>query len=426
MEQPTNLMMITGLLTFDQVPEVRRLKETLRHRLCWHERFRCKVVEPTHGLGLPAWVEDPEFDLDRHMVVEELGDCTDAAFMGRISQLMSQPLERGRPLWEFRLFPGQAGGAAMLVRLHHAIGDGIALMRVLLKLCDLKREAPWPEPLPPRVRAQRQQGSWERARRLANHLLHEGHELLFHPGQAIETGQALARVLSLPPDTDTAFRGPLSQTKVAAVSPVYDLAAIKQLSKRLSCTINDLLMCTLAGGLGRSLSRFQTVPPNLLIRGVVPVDLRGGHAEELGNRFGLVFLTLPVGISDPRERLHQVRQGMSRLKCSPEALVTYELLSAVGLTPADIEKSIIEWFGNKATAVVTNLPGPQQQLYLAKARIESVMYWVPQSGRLGLGVSILSYAGQVRVGIATDAGLIPDPQLLQEDFRMSYEEMEAL
>ncbi len=429
MELPSNLMMISGLLTFDRMPDVEHLSAIFEHRLCRYERFRCQVVEPALGLGLPSWQLDHDFRVENHLRVEKL----DKPLMERVGELMSEPLDRSRPLWEFRLFPNVDGGAALLGRLHHAIGDGIALMRVLLNLGDSQREAPWPEATPQEVQREPREGPFEKAKRVANQLLHEGHDLLFHPSQAsqlarqgLQASQALARLVSLSPDQESVFRGPLQNRKVAAVSPPLELAPIKALGKRLGCTINDILMGTLAGGLGRSLARWQSVPSDLQIRAVVPVDLRAGQADHLGNHFGLVFLELPVGEPHPGRRLQKVRQNMQNLKESAEAVVAFELLSAVGMVPAEIEKWVIQWFGNKATAVVTNLPGPRERLYLAGARVDSVMYWVPQSGRLGLGVSVLSYADQVRVGIASDAELIPHPEYLVEDFLVSYQELAQL
>ena len=427
MERPDNLMMICGLLTFDRPPERDRVLALLKHRLCAHLRFRSRVVEA--AVGLPYWSEVLDLKMDDHLIYEELADPSPQVLMERVGELMGQPLDRSRPLWEFRVFPqahtGVAGeSAAMLVRLHHAIGDGISLMRVLLNLADLSPNEPWPTPgeaAPSPVLT-----LWERARRMTERWLHRGHDLLLHPGQGYEVSKSLARVLALPPDVAHPLRGNLGPAKRACASLPLELDEVKRRCKRVGCTINDLLMGALAGALGKTLSRRMALPDEMELRAVVPVDLRGGDSRELSNRFGLVFLRLPVGCTDPAERLQRTRKNMLELKNSPEALVTYELLSAVGATPREWEAAIINWFGDKASAVVTNLPGPRQPLYLGNARIESVMYWVPQSGHLALGISFLSYAGRIRLGVASDAGLLPDPEELQRDFLECYQEMEFL
>src|SRR5438067_1017192 len=144
------------------------------------------------------------------------------------------------------------------------------------------------------------------------------------------------------------------------------------------------------------------------IRASVPVNLRPlDRAHELGNAFGLVFLTLPIGIADPARRLRAIKKEMDGLKQSPEALVAFGVLSLMGLAPVEIEQAGLRFFGSKATAVLTNVPGPRQPLYLAGRKIGKVMFWVPQSGHLGIGISIISYEGGVMLGIATDAR--PEP-----------------
>ena len=167
----------------------------------------------------------------------------------------------------------------------------------------------------------------------------------------------------------------------------------------------------------------NVIKEGTVVRAVVPVDLRRRSGEELGNKFGLVFMNLPIGIADPREQLAAVKAFMNELKESPQAVMVLGLLSAVGTIPAELEKRVVGLFGASATAVLTNVPGPQEPLLLAGKEISSLMFWVPQSGGLGLGLSILSYNQQVRVGIATDAGLVDKPELLVQDVEAAFEEL---
>jgi hypothetical protein len=162
------------------------------------------------------------------------------------------------------------------------------------------------------------------------------------------------------------------------------------------------------------------------LRAVVPVNLRPeSEIVKLGNRFGLVFLALPVGIEDHGERLQELKRRMDAIKNSSEPMVIYALLNAVGLAGPEVEKIALQIFGSKATGVMTNVPGPRKEIYLAGKAMRSMMFWVPQSAKLGLGVSILSYAGQVRLGVATDAGLVPDPDTIIADFQEEMEMMMA-
>ena len=160
---------------------------------------------------------------------------------------------------------------------------------------------------------------------------------------------------------------------------------------------------------------------------MIPVNLRPIEDEPaLGNHFGLVFLSLPVGIADPIDRLYELKHRMDALKGSSEAVVALGILGALGLSPTEIKNIIIDTFQSKATAVMTNVPGPREKRYLAGVAMDSVMFWVPQAGRLGLGVSILSYAGSVRLGVATDAKLVPDPERITEAFHHKFNELMKL
>ena len=160
----------------------------------------------------------------------------------------------------------------------------------------------------------------------------------------------------------------------------------------------------------------------IAIRASVPVNLRPvDQAQTLGNAFGLVFLTLPIGTVDPVRRIRIIKQEMDELKRSPDAIVAFGVLNLIGHAPVEVEQLGLRFFGSKATAVLTNVPGPRQALYLAGRKIDNVMFWVPQSGHLGLGISILSYDGGVRLGIATDAGLVPDPERIVESFEVEFE-----
>jgi hypothetical protein len=160
------------------------------------------------------------------------------------------------------------------------------------------------------------------------------------------------------------------------------------------------------------------------MRAMVPVNLRGaGPIEKLGNRFGLVTLLLPVGTVNPLMRLQQVHDRMEALKSSYQPLVAYGLLAVAGLAPEVVQKQGLDMLANKASAVMTNVPGPRDALYLCGRRISDLMFWVPQSGDIGLGVSILSYAGGVQFGLITDAGRVPDPERIVAGFAAELERL---
>lgn len=157
---------------------------------------------------------------------------------------------------------------------------------------------------------------------------------------------------------------------------------------------------------------------------MVPVNLRPlNEAYKLGNRFGLVPLVLPIGIANPVERLVAVRARMAELKGSFQPLLAFGVLALSGMVVKPVQAAITGLFAKKATAVMTNVPGPREPLTLCGRRIEQLMFWVPQSGDIGMGVSILSYAGSVQFSLITDARMCPDPEAIIERFAPEFDKL---
>ncbi len=439
MEDPTNLMMITGVLIFGQPMDYERLKATLQRNLLRFDRFRQRVVPPLLPTGRYTWEDDPDFDMDYHLqraVLPPPGDQT--ALQELVSLLASAQLDLSRPLWQFHLVEGYGDGCALICRLHHCIGDGMALVYVLLSMTETGPDAPWPllEPSAPRPARRHPPLSTltrplRSAGRVAQTAWRECQATRNDPSRltgAAKTGlrgaAAAGRLVLLWPDPKTAFKGPLGVAKRAAWTDIIPLSQVKFVGKTLGGTVNDVLLTALSGALGRYLhSRGERVE-GLNVRAIVPVNLRQpGTEDELGNKFGLVFLALPLGIADPVERLHTLKERMDALKDSLEAPVAFGILSLIGSVPKTVQDVGVNLFGMKGTAVVTNVKGPPIPLYLAGAPLESLMFWVPQSGHLGMGVSILSYKGEVLMGVITDAGLVPDPEAIVTAFHREFEAM---
>ena len=334
MEDPTNLMMVTGVLVFERPLDFRRVTELLRDRLLPIPRFTQRVVEPRMPFAGPRWETDAHFDLRSHFHRVSLrppGD--DAALRELVSDLMSTPLDYSKPLWQYHLIEGVGDGSALLCRIHHSIGDGIALVRVLVSMADGAEEAHdagephephgW-ERLGPLLRPAARAIS--RTLEVTGTLMHEGTEALAHPERLLELASrgasgvdALARLLLMEPDPATPFEG-LGNFKRAAWSRPIPLEDVKAAGKALGATVNDVLLAV-TGALRRYLESHGSPAAGLEFRAVVPVNLRPKGAEhELGNRFGLVFLPLPVGIQNPVERLFELKERMDEIKRSPEAL----------------------------------------------------------------------------------------------------------
>ena len=226
-----------------------------------------------------------------------------------------------------------------------------------------------------------------------------------------------ARLLLMGPDPKTAYKGKLGVAKQAAWSEPIPLEDVKLIGRAVGGTVNDVLMSAAAGAMGRYLASNGKSVDDLNVRPLIPVNLRPpGSRLTMGNKFGLVFLSLPLGIEDPVERLRELKLRMDALKNTSEPIVAFGILGLIGMMPDRLEDVVVDIFGAKGTVVMTNVPGPRQQLYFAGAGIDNMMFWVPQSGRLGIGISILSYNGKVMIGVATDTGLIPDPEAVVASF----------
>lgn len=434
MDDPTNLMIVTGLLAFDTPLDWEAVTALVRERIvAAFPPFRRIPVESRWPLVPPAW-HDVDVRLDDHLVRLDLGG--DAGALERlVSDEMAVGLPLDRPLWKLLLVDGVGEGSAIVARLHHCVADGIALAHVLLELTD---EGPPEEPDPGMgLRAGRlqlpQAGGSTRARAVRRTAEVAERELL-----AVKAGQRLAEVwratrevvavlrmlLLGAGDPDTVLKGPLARAKKAVWTGRIPLDALKAAGSRAGLTLNDVALGALAGAVRRYLVERGDEPVDL--RAAVPVNLRGRQAPvspELGNDFGIVLAELPVGVEGSEARLRETARRMAALKHSPQALVAYVLFALIGRTPVPLEHVLLAFLGQKASAVMTNVPGPKERLSLAGTPLAGVQFWVPQSGRLALGVSIFSYAGEITAGIASDVGLVPDPERL---LALWTEELEAL
>ncbi|MGL6350998.1 MAG: WSD1 family O-acyltransferase, partial [Aeromonas sp.] len=160
------------------------------------------------------------------------------------------------------------------------------------------------------------------------------------------------------------------------------------------------------------------------IRALVPVNMRAPDDDgALGNRFGLVALDLPLDVEHPLQRLYTVRDRMLKLRTSLQPIVVLNLLEVLGMSPKAVQQQAVELLSAKASAVITNVPGPQQTLYLAGAKLRQPLFWVPQAGDIGIGVSILSYDNQVQLGLITDKKIVPDPEQVVARFALEFEQL---
>jgi diacylglycerol O-acyltransferase len=448
MDGPGNAMMIVGVSA--TATPIRRadFRRMIEQRLLCFPRFRHRPVADAMGA---SWVENLDFDLDGHLECVVLpGPAGKAELQALAAELASTSLDPRRPMWQFHFVEKYLGGSAWITRVHHCYADGIAMMRVLLSMTEQDSgPALAGHPAPSRRKASGKAPdvlpvlSWigrftQPTGDILEHALAEGTRLLeggihqvFHPDNAAAmAAQAggmvgeFARVLMLVDDPDTPLRGRLSGLKRVAWADPIPLHEVKIIGKALDCTINDVLMSTVAGALGSYLREEGFDTEGLVLRASVPVNLRA--AEEpltLGNKFGLVFVDMGVGTRNPLKRVFAMHDTMAALKGSMQPAMTLMVLGLMGLLPAALQAPAIEIFSRKGSAVVSNVPGPQAPLYMCGQRISEMYFWVPQSGTIGLGVSILSYAGKVCFGVIADRNLVSEPGRIAERFAPEFEKL---
>lgn len=450
MDSPANLMMIVGVWIIKPGVSYAAVSQRIQERLLQYPRFGQRVEMDAMGA---SWVRDTDFQIERHVVRETLPavpkDREQQALQDRLAELALQPLDMQHPLWQFHLVEHYQGGSAMMARIHHCIADGIALIAVTQSLVDGGASPPQHAPKTSPREGLDGAGDWiadklikpftdaaVKALGVAGDGAVDALALLSEPKKSLEKGLAASAGLAgmayqlardaaalalMPDDSPTRLKGiPGGRKRVAWCQPI-PLEEVKAVSRALNCSVNDVLLSCVAGALGGYLKSFGDEIAGKEIRAMVPVNLRPiEDAYKLGNHFGLAPVVLPVGIANPVERVYEVRRRMGEMKGSMQPLLAFGLLAVAGLLVKPAQDAMLSLFSKKTTAVMTNVPGPRNKLKFCGATLEQNLVWVPQSGTVGLGVSILSYGGGVQFGVISDATLCPDPQKIIDQFEPEF------
>ncbi|WP_439519521.1 wax ester/triacylglycerol synthase family O-acyltransferase [Hydrogenophaga sp.] len=455
MDSPSNLMMIVGVWILRPGIDHAALAERVRERLLPYRRFVQVAREDAAGAH---WSDDTDFQLERHVVTRALkrkrGQSEQEALQERVAELAMQPLDHDHPLWRFELIEQYGGGSALIARIHHCIADGIALISVMMSLVDgggappqrqsrsrkagLNGAEDWLADTLIRpfgdITAKALEAAGGGAARSLSMLAAPQQSLGSTLGQAMDLARMggqlasdLAALALMPDDSPTRLKGqPGTAKRVAWCQPI-PLDEVKAIGKALNSSVNDVLLACVAGAIGAYLRSLGDDIQGKEIRAMVPINLRPMEdAWKLGNRFGLVPLVLPIGLDNPIERVFTVRSRMNNLKGSLQPLLTFGLLSVAGLMIKPAQEAMLSLFGRKTTAVMTNVPGPATKLKVCGATLEQTMFWVPQTGTVGLGVSILSYGGGVQFGVIADTTLCPDPQKIIDQFEPEFSRLLTL
>jgi diacylglycerol O-acyltransferase len=483
MDKPGNLMVVDSLFWTAEPIDWDRFREAMRERL-WDRFpvFRSTVVRDDDGSWW--WEEHPEAELDErtvHVVLEEPGG--DAELQELISSQRTVPLDRSEPLWRAFLVDGFHGGSAVLFRAHHAIADGIRMVQLTLSVLDAspdgaatrrrtrRRPAPAaPASVPTGPVTARDGGSQPGRRRTrvgdaATTSLQLARDTVTNPVGAAHSALTISRSLAgaagsraraalgpigrpglpsalsgVPGDVDTVrklvlgtrndltrWTGTVGAHKAIAWSPSIALEEVRAIAHSHGATVNDVLVTCVAESLRAYLEQHQAVCHS--VTWDVPVNLKPFDPElppVLGNNFALVQLELPTNIDDPVRALEVVRRRMGRIKRGHEAAVDFGIQAVISRMSKRLYRASVDLLANRAIGVLTNVPGPQVPLYVAGQKVEGMMGWAPLTADQVMSFTIYSYDGTVFVGIAADAGLVPDHQQIVAGFAAAFRRLEAL
>jgi diacylglycerol O-acyltransferase len=427
-EEGTSLAIASIAVFEGPAPSTAEFAAMLAGRLPLVPRYRQRAVQVPLDLGPPVWVDDPGFDLGFHLRRTALpapgGDRELADLMGRV---MSGRLERSRPLWEYWLVEGLAGGRwALISKVHHCMVDGISgtdLYRVVLDETPEPRPPvpdDWrPAPLPSRARLAagaaldlaRQPASQVRALAAA----------LRRPAVLARRTREVVRGLAglagaLVPTTRSSLSGPVSGSRRFAFArgSVADVAEVR---RALGGTFNDVVLAAVTAGFRTLLLSRGELPGRHTVRSLVPVSVRPAGAESVrDNEVSLLLPDLPVHLADPVERLVAVRSSLAALKAEHEAEAGAAVVAIAGHAAFPAVASPVRLAAHlrqrSVVTVTTNVPGPRQPLYALGRRLLEIVPYVPIASTLRTGVAIFTYCGQVTFGVTGDAAAAPDVDVL--------------
>ncbi len=426
-QDPHASLAIASVAVIDgPAPSQEDLIRAIRGRLPLVPRYRQKVRRVPFNLGRPVWVDDPDIDLDYHLRRTALpASGGDTALNHVIARIMSQRLDRDRPLWEDWIIEGLPDGQwALLSKVHHCMLDGVSgneLYRLMFDatpvpagpVVDTWEPQANPDPVALVADAVREltTATADQARFLVGALRSPG-VLARRVG---ETVQGLATVAkSLLPVSPSSLLGPIGSARRYAVvrTPLADL---RDIAKRFGVTVNDAVLAALAGAIRSVLIAHGERPSGDAVRTLVPVNVRTKSEQgRLDNRVSLMLPKLPVDRADPAERVAAVHEriGAQRESHEVEAVATMTAVAAYEpFAPISLAiRAALRLPQRVLATVITNVPGPPVPLYVLGRRIREILPYVPIAKGMRLGVSIFTYDGQAVFGITTDFGHFGPPE----------------
>jgi WS/DGAT/MGAT family acyltransferase len=436
-------MHVAGCSIFQgPAPAYDELVEAIASRLHLVPRYRQRLAFVPFAQGRPVWVDDPHFKPAYHVRHTALPRPGSEYELKRLaSRVFSQALDRSKPLWELWLVEGLENDRfAVLSKTHHALVDGVSGVDIATVLFDAspdpmpvgQPDRDWvPRPLPSGAQLladallERATVPAEIARGV-RHTLRGPRQVAGRLGEALVGVGAMAWA-GLNPAPSSPFNVTIGPHR--RFTWVRDeLAHFKHIKNALGGTVNDAVLTSVAGALGRYLRLHDYPTDELVLKAMVPVSVRADvERGALGNKVAAMWAPLPVGVLDPIQRLLQIRREMDSVKESGQAVGAQVLTQLSGFAPPTIMAQAARLQARQRffNLVVTNVPGPQFPLYLLGRQLESIFPMVPLAQKQALGVAIMSYNGQLNFGINADYDALADVETLADELRGAIQELSA-
>ena len=410
-DRATNRHIVPAVMVVEGLPDIHKLRKIICERLVYGKDEKGERICPRltqviqKHLRYYVWKEDENFSVEKQ-VLNWTGECPKRLedLERVIAEICSTPLPEGLSPWQFVVVPIlEENCFGLLLRIHHSIADGVALTRVFVKnLYDVAPQGAEPKKFSTNQR-------------------------VYMWCKAILVGPLMVLTKFFRKSDRSSIHGQeLCGKKVAAWSKNVDLSLVKRVKNLAGTTVNDVMVSCLAGALHDYLKCRDNSDVAKLddMWAFVPVDIRGStQSVKLKNKFALVFLRLPIEAKTAVDRLLATKQRMDIIKTSAEPFVTATTVTILMMLPEFISRSVIDFLSRKASCVLSNVPGPQQSLYLGGQKIAEGIFLVPQRANIGVGLSIFSYGGGIRVGVYSDEYVIPEPKEVVEKFEKNFRQL---
>ncbi len=434
---------ITVLWRLDRAPDRTRLDEKIDRATRLIPRLRQRVAATPLSIATPRWEVDPNFDLSFHCrFLKAVSDRTWRKVLDMAQVIAMQAFDRARPLWEFYVIDDLAeGGAAMIMKLHHSISDGVGLVQMTSSLVERYRELDpgrTPKPMPPAPEAReltRSERIWdaiafERAQRLGAARRFVG-ALGREIGGAVRNPLGAARRLSNGVASTGRLLAPVSEPmspimRGRSLSVRFDTIALslpdlKAAGKAVGGTLNDAFVAAVAGGLRRYHERHGA--PVEALRMTMPINVRDGDdGARAGNAFVPARFPVPVGITDPSARMRAIHDLVHAQRAEPALGLLDDVSGILRRLPTPVYTALFGSMLKGVDFVTSNVPGPPIEVFISGARIESVYGFGPLSGAAA-NLTLFSYLDQLGLAVNTDRAAVPDADVFVECLNLGIAEV---